>query len=108
MQGHARLRAHQVCLRLLHLSMDFVTESFVKSGNSGAFIDESSWPITIKELVDDLNSVAGTLTHVCMSCPRRMTVARDAQCSLVFVCVSGDEGPCRPSSAVARCAADVS
>eukprot|EP00919_Chromeraceae_sp_WS-2016_P064188 GHVR01151880.1.p1 GENE.GHVR01151880.1~~GHVR01151880.1.p1 ORF type:complete len:447 (-),score=57.37 GHVR01151880.1:43-1188(-) len=58
-------RAYNICLRLFHLAMNFMTWAFVKSGNSTQHIDNTSWPITIDKLITDgrtmLEVVSNTL-----------------------------------------------
>ena len=52
--AHAHVVRPQVALRMMHVSMNWLTHAFVKKGlNEGRWVDESSWPITIQEINDE-------------------------------------------------------
>eukprot|EP00927_Polykrikos_kofoidii_P040368 TRINITY_DN34526_c0_g2_i1.p1 TRINITY_DN34526_c0_g2~~TRINITY_DN34526_c0_g2_i1.p1 ORF type:complete len:514 (-),score=77.13 TRINITY_DN34526_c0_g2_i1:257-1798(-) len=59
--GLAYRRALQVALRFAHLASNWITHFFVKHEAKKVFIDESAWPITLQESVDEHRTLRATL-----------------------------------------------
>jgi hypothetical protein len=56
-------RAWQIGLRMMHVSMNWLTHAFVVKGeNDGRWIDESSWPLSIQEMNDEQTYIQNEIT----------------------------------------------
>ena len=55
-------RANQIGLRMMHVSMNWLTHAFVKKGlNDGRWVDESAWPISISEINQEETYILNTI-----------------------------------------------
>jgi len=63
LEGRAQRRANQIGLRFLHVAMNWLTHTFVKTNHDQPLIDNSAWPIGIQEINDDLTAIATALRN---------------------------------------------